>query len=45
MKVLHVVNLYPTARYPGNGVFVKEQIEDVGNFVKCDVYFINRKEK
>ncbi len=45
VRVLHVVNLFPTEKHPANGVFVKEQIESLSDDVKCDIYFINKKER
>jgi teichuronic acid biosynthesis glycosyltransferase TuaC len=46
VKVLHITNNYPTVNFPIFGIFVKEQIESlVFEDVKCDVFFINGKEK
>lgn len=42
MKVLHVTNAYPYKENPIAGIFVKEQVESLDNYLeKNDVYIIN----
>src|SRR5690554_3089706 len=43
MKVLHVTNLYPYDDFETYGIFVKEQIQSLGNPKFQDVFFINAK--
>lgn len=46
MKVLHVTNNFPTAKFPIFGIFVKEQIDSLSALgVNNTVFFINGKEK
>jgi teichuronic acid biosynthesis glycosyltransferase TuaC len=46
MKVLHITNNYPTAKYPVFGIFVKEQIESLETHgIGNEVFFINGREK
>lgn len=45
MKVLHITANYPTEQFPVFGIFVKEQVESLGNEgLECDVFFSNGKE-
>jgi teichuronic acid biosynthesis glycosyltransferase TuaC len=45
MKVLVVTNMYPTAKNPFYGIFVKEQVEALkAGGLDVDVYFINGRE-
>jgi teichuronic acid biosynthesis glycosyltransferase TuaC len=45
MKVLHITNNYPTAKYPVFGIFVKEQIESLETHgIGNEVFFINGRE-
>jgi len=46
MEVLHITNNYPTNKLPIFGVFVKEQIESLGDInVNNEILFINAREK
>ena len=47
MKILFVTNMYPTKSHPTDGIFVKEQIEDLTRAINCehDLYYINAKRK
>lgn len=43
MKVLHVVNAWPDVEYPIRGIFIKEQIDVIGQFIEnLDVLVIPR---
>ena len=43
MKILFVTNMFPDATDPARGIFVKEQVEDLGGMggLQHDVYVIN----
>jgi len=43
MKILHITNLYPSAKLPDYGVFVKEQIESLNglDMFENDIYHID----
>ena len=46
MKILHITNNYPTAKFPIFGIFVKEQIESLNKTDNInEVLFINGREK
>lgn len=46
MKVLHITNNYPTPKNPVFGIFVKEQIDSLGDKkIQNAVFFINGREK
>ena len=45
MRVLHITNNYPTNKNPIFGIFVKEQIDSLKKYCKCDVFFINGRER
>lgn len=46
LRVLHVTNNFPTARFPIYGIFVKEQIDSLTNHgIDNTIYFINGREK
>src|SRR2546421_970580 len=43
MRVLAITNIYPTARFPGRGVFVQEQIKGLrSSGVEVRVLFVDR---
>jgi len=46
-SILFITNMYPTQDYPVDGIFIKEQIEDLAQELKCryDIYVINAKRK
>ena len=45
MKVLHITNNYPTAKFPVFGIFVKEQIESLSSEgIESDIFFVNGRE-
>lgn len=47
MKILHLVNAYPTENIPEFGIFTKEQIESLQNesVLNTSLFFINAREK
>ncbi len=46
MKVLHITNNFPTAKFPIFGIFVKEQIDSLSRLgVENEVFFINGREQ
>lgn len=43
MRILVITNMYPTAEFPGRGVFVQEQVKGLGAVgVEVQVVFVNR---
>lgn len=46
-SILFITNMYPTQNYPVDGIFIKEQIEDLAKELKCkyDIYVINAKRR
>ena len=47
LKILFVTNMFPSIARPAFGIFVKEQIDQLGRSIKFnhDVYFINARDK
>ncbi|MDN3688894.1 glycosyltransferase family 4 protein [Cyclobacterium jeungdonense] len=43
MKILFITNMYPTSNHPADGIFIKDQIEDVQKEMdlEADIYLID----